>query len=316
MAEQEAVEQPKGAPAEESAPEGEDAAPEEAPGETEDTDDAAGEPPVDPPRSWSKADKELFKTLPRETQLRLTENDRAREATIQKGLRENAEREKALEAERKAITEAKQRYEQALPALSQQLQSDFARQFGDIKTPDDALRLSRENPARFVQMQALLGQAQAAQQEQQRAQEAKSREAEAWFDKYTADEDAKFLEAAPEFADPKKGDQLRKEAVTVLKEVGFSDAEITDLWAGKKPAPVRDHRFQLLIRDAVRHRMAQRTVKANQTQPQQSTVRAGVPKAKGEASAAAVQELTQKLSRTGRVDDAVALLRARRAANR
>ncbi len=312
MAEPEAVEQPEGAPADESAPEGEDAAPEEAPGETEEV-DGAGEPPIDPPRSWPKAEKEVFKTLPRETQQKLVDIDKARDREIQKGLQSNAEREKALEAERKAITEARQQYERALPALSQQLQGELAAKFGDIKSPEDAIKLSRENPARFVQWQALVGQAQAAQQEQQRAQEAKRVEAENWFNKFTAEEDAKFLEAAPEFADPKKGDQLRKEAVSALQEVGFTEADITDLWEGRKPALFRDHRFQLLIRDVVRHRMAQRAVKTNQTQPQQSTVRAGIPPARGEAKAKAVQELSQKLSRTGRVDDAVALYRARKA---
>jgi len=60
------------APAQESAPGQEPGAraaqPEAGPGETQ-ADDPAAEtrPPIEPPRSWTKEDKELFRDLPRDT---------------------------------------------------------------------------------------------------------------------------------------------------------------------------------------------------------------------------------------------------------
>src|SRR5688572_21625078 len=54
-----------------------DAAPlSEAPGETEAIDPAPQEPPIEPPRSWTADDKDAFRALPRETQLRISEREK------------------------------------------------------------------------------------------------------------------------------------------------------------------------------------------------------------------------------------------------
>lgn len=310
-----AVERPtERAPAQESAPQGEDAAPpEEAPGEPADQDDAAGEPPVEPPRAWSKQDKELFKTLPRETQLRLNENERVREATIRKGLQENAERERALETQRTAMEEARTQYEQRLPAIVQMLQGELAKEFSDIKSMDDVVNLAQRDPARHGRFQALVQRAQAAALEQQQIDARKKQEAEAWHQNYTAEEDRKFLEAAPEFADPVKGERLRREAAETLTEKGFTEQDIQDMWSGKKPIHARDSRWQLILRDAMRFRAAQKSLPAAKAQPQQTTLKPGMPPSKGERQASNVTTLEQKLARTGKPQDAVELLRAKRA---
>jgi hypothetical protein len=46
--------------------------------------DPAETPSIEPPRSWSKEDKELFNTLPPETQQRVAERERARESDFLK----------------------------------------------------------------------------------------------------------------------------------------------------------------------------------------------------------------------------------------
>lgn len=313
--EQKAVERPKeAAPAQESAPKGEDTEqPEAAPGETEGEDDGAGEPPIDPPRTWPKAEKEVFKTLPRETQQRLVEIDKARDSEIQKGLRENAERERALEVQRQAMEQARTQYEERLPAIQQKLQSEIQQKFGDIKSRADLANLARTNPARYVEFQALIADAQAATAEAQQVEARKRQEAEAWFETFTADEDRKFLEAAPEFADPKKADALRREAAELLIDKGFTEQEINDLWSGRKPALVRDHRFQLIIRDAMRYRAAQKAIPNAKAAPTQPSVKPGIPPSKGERQTSNIQTLQQKLARTGKPQDAVELLRAKRA---
>src|SRR5205807_8024258 len=59
-----------------------DAAPVDAqdPGERTEGADRQQEPaPIEPPRSWTKEDKELFTGLPRATQERLAERERSRE---------------------------------------------------------------------------------------------------------------------------------------------------------------------------------------------------------------------------------------------
>ena len=49
------------------------------PGEIESADRQAQPAPIEPPRSWTKEDKELFTSLPRETQERIAERERSRE---------------------------------------------------------------------------------------------------------------------------------------------------------------------------------------------------------------------------------------------
>ena len=62
------------------------------PGETERADPAASElPPIEPPRSWTKEDKDLFTSLPRDTQQRIAERERSREGDFSRRQQEAAE---------------------------------------------------------------------------------------------------------------------------------------------------------------------------------------------------------------------------------
>lgn len=310
-----AVEQPEGAPADESGEEPGDAPPEKEPSvDTEEgEDDRAGEPPIDPPRSLSKEDKEFFRSLPRERQERWAALERSRELEVRRIQNEAATTRQSAEAAQKAATEAKQQYEQRLPAVVQMLQGELSAKFPDIKTYDDVVKLAQTNPARHGEFQALAQRASAAQQEHQQAESKRQADAEAWLQTYTAEQDKRFFEAAPEYTDPKKAAQLQTDAVELLKERGFDEKEIGELWEGRKPFMLRDHRAQLLIRDAVRYRAAQKAIPSAKAQPQQPSVRPGVAPAKGAQRVAAVTELQQKLVRSGKVTDAVALLAARRA---
>src|SRR5258708_10316537 len=113
------------------------------PGETERADPAASElPTIDPPRSWTKEDKDLFTSLPRDTQQRIAERERSREGDFSRRQQEAAEKSKALEAERSKAEQARQQYEGALPQLLQTLQQQQAGEFADIKTLADVERLA------------------------------------------------------------------------------------------------------------------------------------------------------------------------------
>ena len=87
-------------------------------------------------------------------------------------------------------------------------------------------------------------------------------------------------------------------------------------WHGQRDLSLRDHRVQLLIRDATLWRDAQAKAKAAATRPVPPVQRPGVSQPKGAAQDAAIQHLTQKLEKTGNLKDAAALLRARRAGTR
>jgi hypothetical protein len=83
-------------------------------------------PPIEPPRSWTKEDKELFASLPRATQERLAERERSRESDFLRRQNEAAEKLKGLSAKEQAVELARQHYETALPQLLATLQSQQA----------------------------------------------------------------------------------------------------------------------------------------------------------------------------------------------
>ena len=103
---------------EESTPEdGDDAAPpdEETSSDDEGGDDPEGDdlPPIDPPASWTKAEKEAFAALPRAHQETISERERARVADIRRTQDEAAQVRKAAEAAREGAEKARQQYEEA-----------------------------------------------------------------------------------------------------------------------------------------------------------------------------------------------------------
>jgi hypothetical protein len=124
-------------------------------GGTENADPGAQEdnqalPPIEPPRSWTKEDKELFTSLPRETQERLAERERSRESDFLRRQNEAADKLKGLTVKEQAVGQARQQYEAALPLLLTTLQEQQAGEFADIKTLADVERLAREDMPRYV----------------------------------------------------------------------------------------------------------------------------------------------------------------------
>lgn len=277
------------------------------------TEDEAGEPPIDPPRSWKKAEKERFQTLPRETQQWLVENESVRDREIQRGLQANAERERALTAERQAAQQARQQYEAALPQITQLLTAQHASEFGDIRTMADAEQLLKVNPPRYMRWQLSVQKAEAARNEAAQMAQAQQAKASEWYEGFINEQDSRFLETNPDYADPVRAEKLQRAAVETLTDIGFARDELEALMMGRKPLHARDHRVQLLVHKAARWDQAQKAAanaKAKSTPP---VTRPGTAPDKGGAKVAAFRDAQQKLARSGRPEDAVALLRAQRA---
>jgi hypothetical protein len=134
-----------------SAPEAESAAPVEDPGNTTEEAEPADLPPIEPPRSWTQAEKERFQSLPRETQEYLHTREQERERDFRTRQNEVAEQRKAIQAEREAAEKARKEYEAKLPTLMQTLQE--AGPFSDIRSMADVEKLQQEDPFRFQAFQ-------------------------------------------------------------------------------------------------------------------------------------------------------------------
>ena len=302
-------------PEPESAPQGADTAQETGPGETQ-VDDGAAEqqPPIDPPRSWTKEDKELFRGLPRETQERLADRERSRERDFLHRQTEAAEKLKGLTAQQQAAETARQQYEQTLPLLLEQLQGGVQGEFADIRTVDDVERMAREDWPRFNAWQARQMKIAAVQEQIKAAKDRESQETQTKWQSFVAEQDALFAEKAPDLADKAKAAKAAEAAGKMLNDLGFTDKELGQLYFQGDKISFRDHRMQLLIRDALRYREAREGVKTATVRPVPNVQRPGTVQPRGAADDERVKTLDARLTQTGSAKDAAALLAARRQA--
>jgi hypothetical protein len=285
-------------------------------GRTERADREAELPPIEPPRSWTKEDKELFTSLPRARQERIAERERSREGDFLRRQNEAAEKLKGLAAKEQAVEQARQTYEAALPQLLQTLQQQQAGEFADIKSMADVERLAREDWPRYLLWDLQQKKVAEVTQHMLAAQQRQAQEKLAQFTEFAKRQDDLFKEKVPDMADEAKSAELQKQALAVLGELGFTEAELLPLWNGHKELSLRDHRLQLLIRDATLWREAQAKAKAAATKPVPPVQRPGAATARQGTDEARVQHLTQRLEQTGSLRDAAALVRARRVAAR
>jgi hypothetical protein len=287
-------------------------------GETENADPGAQElPPIEPPRSWTKDDKELFTSLPRETQERIAERERSRESDFLRRQNEAADRLKGLTAKEQAVDQARQQYEAALPQLLVMLQQQQAGEFADIKTLADVERMAREDWPRYalwdVQQKKIAEVARQLTEVQHRQTQEKLQQ----FSEFATREDDLFKEKVPDMADAKKAAELQTRCLATLTGLGFAEAELAQSWNGAKDLSLRDHRVQLLIRDATLWREAQAKAKAAQAKPVPPVQRPGVAQPKGAAQHAQIENLTQQLDKSSGVKalrTAAKLVAARRGA--
>lgn len=284
------------------------------PGDDEEA-DRAGEPPIEPPKSLTKAEREAFAALPPELQEAWANRERDRETYYRKGHDEAAQKARAAEAREQAAEQARQQYEQALPSLLAQFQGQFAAEFQDIKTWDDVKAMREGDPMRFMAWQEAREKGNTLQREAQAAQQRQQYEQANNWQQFVAEQDKAFAEKAPEFKDPKKAAQMTADARSLLADVGFTPEEIQS-WQSGRPVSPQDHRWQLVLRDATRYRAAEKARKAALPKPVPPVQRPGVATTRGEVSTGYIRDLTNKLKATpNSTDAAVALLRAKRKAS-
>jgi len=289
----------------------------EAPGEpTASAEPPAAQAPIEPPRSWTKEARERFASLPRETQEYLASREQDRDRELRRSQNDAAEQRKALKAERKQAEQARTQYESALPAVLATLQQVQADSFSDVKSIVDVERLAREDWPRYVLWDAQQKRIASAQQELAGAAQRQEQERRIRLDEYVKRERDVLVEKIPEIADPVQRSKLEQAALGMLRELGFSDQELNGLYYGRGDLSLHDHRLQMLIRDGVRFRDAQKAAKEASAKPVPPVQRPGVAQPRGAAQDAVVQNLTKRLDQTGNLKDAARLLAERRKAAR
>jgi hypothetical protein len=137
------------------------------------------------------------------------------------------------------------------------------------------------------------------------------------WNQFAQNEDNLFAAQATEMNDPVQAKEIASKAVETLRDTGFSDDDLNKLWSGQASVSLRDHRVQLIIRDAARYRAAKAGVPAKKAVlPASRTLRPGTPSERASDAQVNLDSLTKNLEASGKWKDGAELLIARRAARR
>jgi hypothetical protein len=199
------------------------------------------------------------------------------------------------------------------------LEAQQASDFSDIKSMADVEKLAREDWARYLQWDVAQKKLGAVRQEMLSAQHRREEDRRQQFSRFAGEQDALFAERVPEMAEPEKAAKLQGTAVAVLRDLGFGEGELTASWNGEKDLSLRDHRMQLLIRDATLWREAQQKARAAATRPVPPVQRPGMAQDRNAGIDAEIRQLSRQLeTATGMQQARIAakLVAARRAAAR
>jgi hypothetical protein len=205
-----------------------------------------------------------------------------------------AEQRKAVEAEQRAIEEAKymrDAYAERLQAMEQLLSSQ--------QPQEDLESLKESDPIGYAVRVAEMSQNKeklyAIQAERQRIAEMQQAEQQQGMQQYLSQQAAVLSETLPEYSDPVKGEKLRSDLRSFAKNLGFSDQELS---------AVRDARHVMALYKAMQYD------KLQQSKPQLNKRVSEPPKTikSGNSNTAANTDQAKKalaqLQKTGKVRDA------------
>ena len=207
-----------------------------------------------------------------------------------------AEARKAAEAELQAIRAEREQYAQLLGALSEQVKTA-----ADPKIDWD--RLYQEDPIEYVRQREVMREnrekAAAIQAEQQRLAEISQQEQMQNLQAHKARESQALLEAIPAWKDPAKAKAEKTMLVEFGQKMGFTPQELGNIY---------DHRVVLALRKAALYDQMQakrqgiKPVTNNGPKPAKPGAAGRVSQMSDSARA------TQRLAKTGRVDDAASAI--------
>ena len=209
-----------------------------------------------------------------------------------------AEERKAVESERHAVQEAKQlrdQYAQRLEVIEQMLnQPQQAEDLDYLKETDPigyAVRV-----AEMSQKEKQLAQVRA---ERDRISQQQEYDKQQQMRQMVAAESEKLVAAIPEFADPSKGESIRKDIRTYGKQMGFSDEELANVF---------DSRAVLTLFKAMQYDKLQSSKPAVNKRVQEApkAIRPGVSKPR-DSNSEELKKLKARAKSSGRVADAASV---------
>lgn len=234
----------------------------------------------------------------------LTDNYQLAESSHQR-FQEAAEARKEAQAEKEALSEARQMYLQRLDAATRMLESQTEDAFADV----DWDRLRVEDPGEFAAKKAEYLEAQQQKEQLQRERaKVQQEEYQAWreeVEKTVQAETEKLLEEVPEWKDEEKMVEGMQDLVQY--------ATTTYGWAPEQLGQITDHRVVLALRKAMKYDQLQEEGEdVRQKVRKGKKLKPGGRKRKGTRSRKGKKKqkrAEEQVARTGRTEDAAAAIR-------
>lgn len=228
-----------------------------------------------------------------------------KDADYRRKTAEAAEVKRAAQAEREQVQQERTQYANQLDVLIHGLQTQL---IGDSQA---LAQLAEEDPAAWVaenaRFQQRYGKLQQAVQERQAIANRDRAEQEAQTQEWRKSEREKLREKVPEWSDPAKAAAEQRLVAEFLIDVGYSKEELTDLF---------DHRALIVARDAAKwrqHQAAVKSAKDKQAKPEPGkAVKPGAAPSKQTEGTQTYRDALSKARKSGRDDDVMALLAAKR----
>jgi len=212
------------------------------------------------------------------------------EATAQKRLYEAAEEKKRILTEAQQVEAERKHYAENLQLLAQSLQQ---MQSGNM-TEQQWQQLYEEDPMAYMKAKEDV-------RSQQDRLQALQQEQMVLAERQLQTEQAKLLERIPQWKDAQVATKERNDIVTYAKRFGFSDQEI----AATTDSRVVDLLRRAYLYDALQSRKPTATKKVKKAP---KMIKSGQPKQKVNVSQQNRKTAFDKLSKSGRKEDAVAYL--------
>ena len=209
-----------------------------------------------------------------------------------------AEQRKAIEAEKAAVEQAKQlrdQYAQRLELIEKVLnEQNKSEDLESLKESDPigyAMKVA-EQVQRDKQLAAV-------QAERTRIAEKQNAERQQQMQQYLAEQQAKLQQVIPEYSDPAKGEEVRRDIRTYAQTVGFSEDELNQVY---------DSRAVQVLWEAAQYRklMANKPEVTKKVAEAPKTMKPGVGKV-SQPETDAIKADRNRLRKSGRARDAAAL---------
>ena len=257
--------------------------------------EAAPVPEPELPAGWDEADRAELSKLSPEARQRIAARERQRVAQTEQRQRELAEQRRAVEQERQA---AAAWLAHSLPGMAKAVQEKYA--------AVDWAKLAREDAPGYVakraEYDAEVQRLDGAHREAERAAAALAARAEQDHRAFLKREQEALAKLVPDLTDEAKGQTLKETLRTFAAEAGYTPDQIA--WATARDVAT--------LYDAYRWRQAQAKRAEAEKKSAPTVQRPGMGVDRGEREAAAYADGLKRLERTGRIEDALAVMRIKR----